>query len=1157
MMLACLLFCIMHQENRLAIEVNHDNTIFARVEFPEASFDRTALTRFIIADTPPLVTYTLSDSESLPIDISEGPIATSPVTIGREFFLDNQAIYPIVIHPYYMNNYAKISYESIDIMVDFDKPSTKLQLPGSLVQVYHPLTLNNQWIERIEPQGYLIITPDAFYDEILPLAQWKEKKGWHVVIARLSQIGGSAIEIKNYIANAYFNDSIPPEYVLLIGDRDSLPPYSTTLPVSTSDYPYSLIEGDDFLAEVMVGRLPANTENEVTTIVTKTIGYEQTPYLTDPAWFKRALVVAANYPINIMTTPIPTKRWVRDRLYEAGFATVDTVYYPPTTSGVPITNSINQGVVFVNYRGGDADPDGWIHPNFHNTEVTGLSNGWKLPIVTSIVCLNGNFSAPTCFGEAWVRAGNPVTPRGAVAFFGASAANTSSRWNNCLDFGVYWGILKEEIYSIGPATYRGKMEVYLNFPLDTTWAQGASYYFHTYNLLGDPSLDIWTDTPDTFNISHTTSFPVGTNSFTVTVLNSSNQPVEDALVSLYKSGEVKETGYTDAAGNVQLTFATNSPDTLFVTVTKHNFKPYCGYALVANSAVYVGHESHVISDPTGNNNGEINPGETIDMPVTLKNFGNATTATNISATLRSNDPHISITDSIKNYSNLAPGGTATGAPYRFTVTTNTPHEHKLKFSLAITATQGSWTSHLWIPTQAPVLAFLRKSILDGGNGELEPGETSDLSVTIENIGGLAGTNITGILRSWHDGVSVIDSTGTFGNIAIGDSAVNSGDRFQIQAASSIAEGHEVGFTVFFSGDQNFGDTVNFKITIGIVATNTPLGPDDYGYYAYDDTDTGFSEHPTYNWIEIDPELSGPGDTISLQNDETKVLALPFSFKYYGNWYDRISVCSNGYLAMDSTWIADMYNWHIGAAGAPSLLIAPFWDDFDPTASDSSGHVCYWFDVSNHRFVIEHSRIQHIHDPTNPTPAELQSFETILYDPQYYPTLTNDGEIIFQYRVVQNDDQWHNYATVGIQNQDHTMGLEYTYADIYPAAAVVLANNRAIKFTSDPPDTFPGVEETEDFTILSPTLRVLPNPFRNHAYIEYRSGGNTKSTVIHIYDITGRLVKRISLSNPCSLLPATVVWDGSDEAGNELPEGVYFIHVADRRGSLIQKIVMLR
>jgi hypothetical protein len=291
----------------------------------------------------------------------------------------------------------------------------------------------------------------------------------------------------------------------------------------------------------------------------------------------------------------------------------------------------------------------------------------------------------------------------------------------------------------------------------------------------------------------------------------------------------------------------------------------------------------------------------------------------------------------------------------------------------------------------------------------------------------------------------------------------------------LTPGTSVRFALIVTGNDGFVDTTGFRLTIGVVDTTEPLGPDDYGYFAYDNTDTDYSEAPTYSWVEIDPAHGGPGDSISLAADETKTVQLPFSFKYYGNWYDRISVCSDGYIAMDSTDVADMYNWRIPAAGGPPLLIAPFWDDLDPTATDSSGNVCYWYDAAGHRFIVEHSRVQHIHNPTNPVPSELQTFEVILFDPQYYPTQTGDGEILFQYMNITNDDGWHYYATVGIEDNDHTTGIEYTYANAYPAAAAPLTNGRAIKFTTDPPDTFTGANEINTAADTRNLLSISPNP----------------------------------------------------------------------------------
>ncbi len=1142
-----------YAQDGITVTRSSRNEIIAEVNFSEFSKNENVpFTRFVIADHEPAVTCRVTSVDSTTDRAGAKSTNSAPVSIGEPLYLGNTKLYPIVIYPSYADANTDIYLESAEISIENITNANTLHLSYSMAQVFQKIVLNYNRTGDIAPSGYLIIAPDAFVDELAPLASWKEKKGWHVQIRTLSQTGSSATEIRNYIANAYNTWSPRPEYVLLIGDVNYIPAASST--PSLTDHPYTLITGNDFFSEVLVGRLPAQTELELNTMVAKIVGYETDPYMSNPAWFKRALMVGANVPVGIMTTPIPTKRWVRERLLEHGFNAVDTVFFPMPPSG--ITNSINQGVVFVNYRSGEGDPDGWPWPDFRNDDVNALTNGWMLPVVTSITCFTGHFGYSTCFGEAWLRAGNPVTPKGAVGFFGSASPSTHSRWNNCLDYGIYWAFANDKMTELGPALYRAKMEVYNNFPGDTSLLSGSSFYFHSFNLLGDPSLSVWTDTPDTFAVTHVASLHVGANNISISVVNSTNQPVNDAMVSLYKYGEVKDIAFTDSAGYVDFNFMTSTQDTLFITVTKENHKPYQGLCLVNSSTVYVDHYSHTVSDPGGNNNGEVNPGETIQLGVTLKNYGNATTATGISAKLSINDPLATVTDSIRSYGNISPGATATAAPFVFNVSTDAQQNDTLKFTLTVVTNQGTWSGAIWIPVKDAKLMYQRYQVLDA-NGILEPAETRDFIVSVRNDGELQGNNIWGTLGSHNNGLVVTDSLGYFGNIPMGDSALNSTNSFTLSADPEITPGTVVGFTLILTGDNGHADTTGFQLVVGIVASSAPLGPDEYGYYAYDNTDAGYSEKPDYNWVEVDPNHGGPGDSLDMVNDTTITLSLPFSFKYYGDWYNNVSICSDGFIAMGITEYVDIYNWAIPSAGGPPLLIAPFWDDLDPTFTDSSGNVSYWHDATNHRFIIEYSRVQHVHNPTSPTPGELQTFEVMLYDPQYYATQTGDGEILFQYMDITNDDVWHNYATVGIEDYEHTTGLEYTFANSYPEAAAPIADGRAIKFTTDPPDTFFGIKEFKNSVAADSWLEVNPNPFRQMTDIRYRITDDDNMTPeLKIYDVSGRLVKSFNLESSIQNQESAVRWDGTDNAGKRLPEGVYFVRLQGPYPSLAKKVILV-
>ncbi len=1129
----------------MSIVETRPNMVEVRVD-PALISEGQCFTRFIMAPAAPVIEHVAAE------DPRRSPPGLSAVTVGSPHVLAGYRLYPIIIDP------TKTPDSGLLRIRIASQAYAGISLPASLAAVYGDLILNYRYDPAALPAGLLIITPNSFSSAIQPLADWKEKKGWTVTVATLSQTGSTAAAIKDYITNAYNTWSPRPEYVILVGDKDSLPTF--TLYSNPTDHPFSTVDGADIFSDLMVGRLSVANVNDLNTVVAKIIGYEKNPYTADTAWFKRGLMVGANYPGN-MTTPLPVKRMVRERLLQDGFRAVDTVYYPPTSNGqTAITNAVNQGVTIVNYRGGLATWGGWDYPSFYNADVQGLANGWKLPVVTSIVCLTGNFNAEPCFGESWLRAGNPVTPKGGVGFFGASPPTTHSRWNNCLDQGIYWGLTEEGIHHFGPMTYRGKMEVYLNFPLEMSPTTGTEFYFNAYNLLGDPSLELWTNVPRILSVSHSGTMPTGTNELAVTVRDAQSQPVTSALVSVYKRAETKAIAFTNSAGYVTLPITVTTPDTLFVTVTKHDHQPYCGQAIVSNSAVYVGYSSHTIDDPGGNNNGQINPGETIQMPVTMKNYGTSTTADNVVVKMTCSDPGIIITDSMKDYGSIAPGGTATAGPFIFQAATGITNGHSLVFGLATSSSQGNWNSIIDETVYSPAFAYSGHTVLDGGNAELEPGEAADFTVRIRNNGGLTGTNLLAVLRSLNPGVSVIDSLGAYGTIAVGDSAANDVDRFRLQALSNISPGHEIDLLLIVSGDAGCRDTTGFALRIGVVNQSSPTGPDDYGYYAYDNTDTGYPEAPSYSWIEIDPGFGGAGTELALANDETRTLGLPFTFRYYGADYSRVSVCSNGYAALDSTWIADMYNWHIPSAGGPALMAAAFWDDLDPTSSDSSRSVYYYHDAGNHRFIIEWSRLQHIHDPTNPTPAELQTFQMVLYDPVYYPTQTGDGEIILQYYRINNDDYWHDYATTGIENYGHTTGLEYTFANMYPASAAPLADGRSIKFTTDQPDPYPGVEESSGGKSSKLMLLVSPNPSRNNTRLRWTmdQGRRTKDQInLIIYDITGRPVKIYSVSSLVSRSTSFIDWDGTDQDHRHVPAGVYFVTLRAGEEFAMRKLVITR
>ncbi|MCK4672561.1 T9SS type A sorting domain-containing protein, partial [candidate division WOR-3 bacterium] len=249
----------------------------------------------------------------------------------------------------------------------------------------------------------------------------------------------------------------------------------------------------------------------------------------------------------------------------------------------------------------------------------------------------------------------------------------------------------------------------------------------------------------------------------------------------------------------------------------------------------------------------------------------------------------------------------------------------------------------------------------------------------------------------------------------------------------------------------YEDTSNFSVIIGEPTIAAPTGPDEHGYWAYDDTDTLYGYAPLYSWFEIAPP--GPGSLITAITDEdnaTVTLSLPFTFKYYGVDYDSISICSNGFLELGSATSISPYNTWIPSLIGPKAMIAPFWDDLEP---DQAGEIYEYYDSTVSVYIIEFDSVNH-RGLVAPE-GQYETFQVILYNPDSFPsTPTGDGEIVFLYQTVDSS----NSNTVGIEDHIETIGIQWLYNNNYAPTAAPLVADRAIKFTTYSPitDSMPWV-----------------------------------------------------------------------------------------------------
>ena len=190
--------------------------------------------------------------------------------------------------------------------------------------------------------SYLIISPDNMMDHLDELVSFKRSQGFDVYLKPLSIIGSTAEEIKQLIEDTLLEDPML-EYVLLIGDVDgvaAMPSFYYGPENDVTDQKYTHILGEDYFPDVFIGRFSIDSISELIVMIRKTINYHRQPLSTNSSWLDKALVVAGNYSntVPIPITPKWTSYWVRDLLYDNGYTSVDTVFYP-TNSTRCIVNS--------------------------------------------------------------------------------------------------------------------------------------------------------------------------------------------------------------------------------------------------------------------------------------------------------------------------------------------------------------------------------------------------------------------------------------------------------------------------------------------------------------------------------------------------------------------------------------------------------------------------------------------------------------------------------------------------------------------------------------------------------------------------------------------------------------------------------------------------
>ncbi|RKX71562.1 hypothetical protein DRP53_01140 [candidate division WOR-3 bacterium] len=494
---------------------------------------------------------------------------------------------------------GEINTASVDQLRSAKTNLRRMVLNPQDLDIYGPATFDRDGYREV------FITAQDLVSSLEPLRYWRTKQGipcTTVVAADIqNQYPGydGPEKLRNFIIDV--KDKWGAEYFLMVGDVGKIPYRFLGTPDSSmpSDHYFADLDGDwdangnhiygewpddsmDMYHDVFVGRFSVETPSECQTVVNKILTYEKNP---PSGYLKKALLPAVllgghqwGDEVNDSIANCTPPGWQDIKLYQS----------QNNLTRSAVINEINSGVGFVHYAAhGNENGTYWaggVDTVLHSTDVLNLTNGNKLGIHNAIACISGGFDLGEVNNDCFAEHLHNHSGGGAVAvimntrvgFFYPSGGMGPSEY---LSFEFYRKAFREQIFRIGETHFFSK-DVYVP----------TNDFFYMFcicelTLFGDPAMPMWFDEPKNQTVTHPDSIPLGNQNYTVTVTDGSS-PIEDALVCIMtKKGEIYQYDYTNASGQITFQINPTTPDTMWVTSTALNFKPYEGFTVIGHPQV--------------------------------------------------------------------------------------------------------------------------------------------------------------------------------------------------------------------------------------------------------------------------------------------------------------------------------------------------------------------------------------------------------------------------------------------------------------------------------------------------------------------------------------------------------------------------------------------
>ncbi|MBN2171991.1 MAG: VCBS repeat-containing protein [Candidatus Krumholzibacteriota bacterium] len=639
----------------------------------------------------------------------------------------------------------------------------------------------------------VIVTVDSFADLCAGYADLKTSYGLPTVVRTLEWIeqrypfGSDRAElVRNFVVDAYEKWSL--RFLLIVADVEQIPSRMVYTDIffdpreSPSDLYFGCLDGDwnanhnafwaedadtaigdwgdetDLLPEVIVGRLPAGTRDEVAAILTKSETYMQG---TAAPYQNRVLLLGeVLFPLDYPTNPNITidgaeyceSLYVKymgpdqdvTRLYE------NTADYPgcEPLSVQAALDSMGAGQNIVVHHGhGMRQTMSVANGSITSNMINALPNGDRTFLLYMVNCTAAAFDF-NCLAESFLFHDSG----------GAFAVIGSTRETFPTVSSLYQDVFFD-LFTSNPDLRLGEIYTGMlnNFEPETLEGGGYRWAHTSHTLLADPSNWLHWTLLDSLAIETPPTHVAGSGPLVVTITDRvSLLPRPGAQVTLRRGDEDYLRGVTDTAGQVE--FAPN-PETggrYQIRVTARDATPVNGTVDVLApsgepllSAALVAVDDVADGTVAGNGNGVPERGEIVRLTITLQNNGTFW-ASNTGAVLRCADPAVTVLDSTDTYGTILAGNTSDGGDPYLVQLGDVADDAILPFTLSITCTEVTTEDDFYLEAAAPLLALYRTELDDtaqgDGDGDLEEGEAAAVGISLANYGRATAPDVTATIE---------------------------------------------------------------------------------------------------------------------------------------------------------------------------------------------------------------------------------------------------------------------------------------------------------------------------------------------------------------------------------------------------------------------------